>query len=167
MGSAGAGNRHDIQADPLPEAPGRVLVPGGFLDAELREVPAGQRWTLETSAWKNVRSRWYILPMLIIPTLLAAAGFLGGMALYGTRFNPNVPGQILAGLGALFGLVVGLLIFAWVYTRIIPRELWKLAPHLCSGCGYNLTANASGACPECGREIDTQRTDDAGKLSSQ
>lgn len=27
---------------------------------------------------------------------------------------------------------------------------------LCKGCGYNLTGNTSGFCPECGRAIDTR-----------
>ncbi len=27
-------------------------------------------------------------------------------------------------------------------------------PELCSGCGYNLTGNVSGYCPECGRAIE-------------
>ncbi len=29
-----------------------------------------------------------------------------------------------------------------------------LSPELCSGCGYNLTGNVSGYCPECGRAIE-------------
>lgn len=27
-------------------------------------------------------------------------------------------------------------------------------PELCSGCGYNLTGNVSGYCPECGRAVE-------------
>ncbi len=27
-------------------------------------------------------------------------------------------------------------------------------PELCNGCGYNLTGNVSGYCPECGRAIE-------------
>jgi hypothetical protein len=34
-----------------------------------------------------------------------------------------------------------------------------LDPMLCRGCGYNLTGNISGICPECGRPLDAdQRT---------
>ena len=32
----------------------------------------------------------------------------------------------------------------WLDRRAIP-------PHCCQGCGYDLTGNVSGACPECGR----------------
>jgi len=31
-----------------------------------------------------------------------------------------------------------------------------LNPMLCRGCGYDLTGNVSGICPECGRPIDPQ-----------
>jgi hypothetical protein len=27
-------------------------------------------------------------------------------------------------------------------------------PHCCQGCGYDLTGNTSGACPECGQPIN-------------
>ena len=58
--------------------------------------------------------------------------------------------------GALVVATVGLgmaLFVAWPvwYAR---RQLWRLLPHLCDGCGYDLTGNASGRCPECGRTIE-------------
>jgi hypothetical protein len=46
-------------------------------------------------------------------------------------------------------------------TAIMPILLWrrlrKRIPGTCTRCGYNLTGNTSGICPECGttvREID-------------
>jgi hypothetical protein len=45
------------------------------------------------------------------------------------------------------GLHVGLM-------GVVPDELERiLNPGLCNGCGYNLTGNVSGYCPECGRPI--------------
>jgi hypothetical protein len=35
-------------------------------------------------------------------------------------------------------------ILFWLDRRRIP-------PHCCQGCGYDLTGNVSGVCPECGR----------------
>lgn len=32
----------------------------------------------------------------------------------------------------------------------------------CTKCGYNLTGNVSGRCPECGTTIDPRRPDAAG-----
>lgn len=41
------------------------------------------------------------------------------------------------------------------FGRVI--DLWgapgKIPPNACRNCGYNLTGNASGTCPECGRRI--------------
>jgi hypothetical protein len=46
------------------------------------------------------------------------------------------------------GLHVGLM---GVKDDLVERII---DPGLCSGCGYNLTGNVSGYCPECGRPID-------------
>ena len=61
-----------------------------------------------------------------------------------------------------YGMRAGRL--AWVEIPLwIPGVLagilgWKLGrrrklPHLCRTCGYDLTLNISGVCPECGKEI--------------
>ena len=41
--------------------------------------------------------------------------------------------------------------FMGVKDNVVARII---NPELCSGCGYNLTGNVSGYCPECGRPID-------------
>ncbi len=46
------------------------------------------------------------------------------------------------------GLRVGLM-------GVDPDEVERiLNPDLCKTCGYNLTGNQSGTCPECGTEVD-------------
>ena len=32
------------------------------------------------------------------------------------------------------------------------RRPWRRLPGLCTRCGYNLTGNVSGVCPECGTD---------------
>ena len=49
---------------------------------------------------------------------------------------------------------------AWVPIRAYSR--WQAAKalarrHLCRRCGYNLTGNMSGVCPECGTNIRRER----------
>ncbi|MCH8253158.1 MAG: hypothetical protein IID36_11960 [Planctomycetes bacterium] len=45
------------------------------------------------------------------------------------------------------GLRVGLL-------GVDPKEVERIInPGLCSSCGYDLTGNTSGVCPECGKEL--------------
>lgn len=48
----------------------------------------------------------------------------------------------------LVGVIVGC--GAYVLERR-RRELW---PRACLRCGYDLTGNVSGRCPECGTEVD-------------
>jgi hypothetical protein len=47
-------------------------------------------------------------------------------------------------LGAVIGYIVA--------KRIDRRHAQRMAQGLCTYCGYNLTGNVSGTCPECGRK---------------
>ena len=49
-------------------------------------------------------------------------------------------------LAAVVALIVGL---PFRLVRNIPL------PGCCRSCGYDLTGNTSGVCPECGREVTT------------
>ena len=55
-------------------------------------------------------------------------------------------------LSPLFGLAM-----AWLPKRQMQRslrqELAKTGSPVCIECGYNLTGNVSGVCPECGERI--------------
>ncbi len=42
-----------------------------------------------------------------------------------------------------------------VYPRLpFARRRWRLKHGLCVSCGYDLTGNVSGTCPECGQAIE-------------
>jgi hypothetical protein len=43
-----------------------------------------------------------------------------------------------------------LLLIALVIALLCRRDRRAIPPHCCQGCGYDLTGNTSGACPECG-----------------
>lgn len=50
-------------------------------------------------------------------------------------------------------LVVGVLL-AWVlYYAVKDHFAPKYGPGQCRQCGYDLTGNASGRCPECGKRF--------------
>ena len=50
------------------------------------------------------------------------------------------------GLAALILAGPGVALAVWLARRPRPR------PGRCAGCGYDLTGNTSGRCPECGRK---------------
>lgn len=50
-------------------------------------------------------------------------------------------------------MCVGLALSIWIQERIIDRCIREESPHTCPHCGYDLTANVSGLCPECGTAI--------------
>ena len=65
-----------------------------------------------------------------------------------------VTGQVGAGL--LVVGVVGFVFLAWVYTWLFQpsgTEEKSFPRGCCSDCGYDLTGNQSGRCPECGKRI--------------
>ncbi|MCC6360359.1 MAG: hypothetical protein IT450_16585 [Phycisphaerales bacterium] len=71
------------------------------------------------------------------------------------------PKDSLAGLsGALalgYSLIAGfgLWVFAVIGT-FLPRGRVPSAANSCSSCGYDLTGNVSGRCPECGRLVSAR-----------
>jgi len=53
-------------------------------------------------------------------------------------------------------LAVSALTWGYIGGRVVgARAAWraKLMEGLCSACGYNLTGNTSGVCPECGTKV--------------
>jgi len=61
-----------------------------------------------------------------------------------TRFS--LPAWFLA---LIFGAAPLIWIIHWQRSRTIP-------PHLCQSCGYDLTGNQSGNCPECGVDLEAE-----------
>ena len=48
-----------------------------------------------------------------------------------------------------FGVLPAIWLFKWNKRR-------KVGPNACSGCGYDLTGNESGVCPECGHASERE-----------
>jgi hypothetical protein len=66
-----------------------------------------------------------------------------------THFTPNrlvhVPHWIAAATFALLPVI-------WLFVRLTARQRNSGNPN-CPTCGYNLTGNLSGTCPECGTPL--------------
>jgi len=48
-------------------------------------------------------------------------------------------------------------VWAWAWTRFVNKLYARQPAPRCRNCGYDLTGNVSGTCPECGK-IDSQRS---------
>ncbi len=58
-----------------------------------------------------------------------------------------------AGMVSLLGTPIWALLESWGYVHFSNWLLAKNPSHCCKKCGYNLTGNISGRCPECGTNI--------------
>ena len=102
---------------------------------------------------------------LLLSVLLALA-FGGLLLLVGNCYAVWSPGQatryyffrrnVPAPLGAVLWNAIGPLLLitpagsGWAAYRCARARAAGRSAHLCRRCGYNLTGNVSGVCPECG-----------------
>jgi hypothetical protein len=120
----------------------------------------GLNWTSSDSYWSdaNVGTGWQHTPTIrIIPPdpdldQVYRDHFLG-FAIDQFPFTPNLttsPQTNHVLVIPHWSLVAACLVLPGLLARSRRRRLLRRRPGLCSSCGYNLTANVSGVCPECG-----------------
>jgi predicted RNA-binding Zn-ribbon protein involved in translation (DUF1610 family) len=93
--------------------------------------------------------------------LIAALFHIPGLLLVILKtFMMALPRPIAAPVaGTFLGGIAGAIVVALfsVVTSSLRHELYRRAlveNHLCTTCGYSLTGNSSGICPECGTAIE-------------
>lgn len=92
---------------------------------------------------------WLIKPYFVAVVIAAVLADLLVLTL-DTIVEGHVPYPVHFGFLIILGLYT--LPIAWVVG--IPFRQWrKYKPGHCLSCGYNLTGNTSGVCPECGEKI--------------
>lgn len=136
----------------------------GASDWILGEVNAATNYTL---------SAWIIFPILLASNLLLPIGFIVLFYLRLPRFQHGLVyavthavawallmvAVVLSDAGLLLGVSimataqVAILISAWLACRLFRGKVLINNGTLCNSCGYNLTGNLSGKCPECGSSI--------------
>lgn len=97
------------------------------------------------SYWWFPFGAWSVLPTLMVAGLFHTPGS-ESFAWDDRILNLRLMAAWVFSVTALEGLVTGL-IFG-LFRSLGPRP-----PGLCSRCGYDLTGNTSGICPECGTMI--------------
>jgi len=85
----------------------------------------------------------------------AGASFLVGLDFWdvedGATPDSALTLYLLARIGLL--LVMGFSCRAVARLRFSRRRCWDSPQPRCNQCGYNLTGNTSGVCPECGTPV--------------
>ena len=122
--------------------------------------------SIDTGLWKE------LLPWSLICTVAPLLGFVVGAAISGKRYlMPAAFWMIIYYLAAFIvcvpifpilvpgGVVVGIFLvcFASRPDRHLPVKGGE--QRHCKACGYNLTGNVSGICPECGTVIPRRELD--------
>jgi hypothetical protein len=106
------------------------------------------------SRWLHF-SLWYSFSCLLNTWLIMATASFAVFA-FGQRV------LLITQLWEIFATVPFALAGSWVGARFGKRRYARLHPcNNCKTCGYNLTANVSGRCPECGNWIEPPMNDPA------
>ena len=71
--------------------------------------------------------------------------------LTGRLVPPNVGGSLKVKVPYWFGIIVFAALPTILTSRLVRSR--RRLPGSCKHCGYNLTGNVSGVCPECGKPI--------------
>ena len=120
----------------------------------LGDLPVAQRRMLYKEACREVR--WQLAIVLAVFTASVSCLILFGLArgIFGSRWNPGIPWAVIAVLLGVPGLIAIHLIETWFDRHVVAPRIWRRLPDVCSGCGYSLTGNTSGGCPECGHHVE-------------
>lgn len=74
---------------------------------------------------------------------------------YYQHWSVNASSEVALAMGVVFGICP-----TFAILRGPVRRRWRRRHGRCTQCGYDLTGNVSGVCPECGRNVavDAQET---------
>lgn len=89
-------------------------------------------------------------------TVIYLAVFGSFLCLYFYWLDDHVPQGIRPGLFGLGSVLSGFIAYLLLCQRIrkgLRRDLRVEGVMLCIPCGYDLTGNQSGVCPECGKAV--------------
>lgn len=131
----------------LPPAVERELA-AGIADAAPRRALRRQLWHALLRRWRT----WLLLLAAILVTVVLGASVLA-LARGWFSWVARYPMPVMIALGTIVGFTM-----SWLMSRALLRELRELLTQrgvaVCRGCGYHLTGNTTGRCPECGHAVE-------------
>ena len=91
-----------------------------------------------------------LLLLAIMPIMLLLAGVYGYFV-HVLFLVVNAPYSVRTSANFISVIVAVILISRFLFSHLVK----PFDPMTCDQCGYNLTGNVSGICPECGRESES------------
>lgn len=91
------------------------------------------------------------------PLAIELSALLGIVVFTGFSLNPDWPwngGLVKQGSGSAVAILTASVIVVALIRQWLSRPRILVSSPLCDTCGYNLTGNESGVCPECGAPAD-------------
>lgn len=120
---------------------------------ELERVDRGDRWRLWRAAYTPILRRptyWLIAVATQIGAQWALVAPTSRLARTHGFYRPWMQWLLPLVVAALACYVI-IWLMRWRITRNLREELNRRSLPTCMNCGYNLTGNTSGTCPECGK----------------
>jgi len=106
-----------------------------------------QAWTWRFNRYARPSRRW-LLPRL--GRFQMYRPIAGGPATASAPIPPGPGTVVAAGQALILPLWIPFLLVAVPTSIWFRRDRRRIPPHCCQRCGYDLTGNTSGVCPECG-----------------
>jgi hypothetical protein len=128
-------------------------------------LPLGAAWVLSFWFWVGYATldKWHAalcggkvivfvsIPRGFVESWNSRDGWFAERATtHAVQWMPRVSRSV-SGLTISLPLWLPLLLIVVPTALVFWRDCRRIPPHCCQSCGYNLTGNISGTCPECGR----------------
>ncbi|MCB9850953.1 MAG: hypothetical protein H6817_09655 [Phycisphaerales bacterium] len=111
------------------------------------------RWARRHRAMLRSSRSWWLDTVCMVAGPSLVASYLAMHALMG--IDELALGHLREGASVL--ILVGVFVTFPVSAAVgvLAHSLWRkrLSPGRCSRCGYDLTGNVTGVCPECGERV--------------
>jgi hypothetical protein len=111
-----------------------------------------------------IRSYFTLAAFASLGLCIIAAYLAAGLQAFDNEFGPQgihnlpmPPGSYRLNFMWYIVIALALLPLAWTVVATLSRRRRRILPGNCAHCGYNLTGNTSGVCPECGTPIQSHR----------
>ena len=118
----------------------------------LAGLPDDQQKQLYKEAWQEASRGWLFIVLVGASSLAIWVVWELKDTIYASRWNPGVPRPLIYAILVAAVVLAWQPLWRWFDLHIVAPRIWRRLPHICNGCGYDLTGNTSGRCPECGGE---------------